>query len=97
MGMHLNALFQNDSKILAIPIDNTDKRTLWHLYVTFMCACAPRPAQPRPPAGTLSAAELRHHLLTILRGDVEAHVHVAHAALGACHIEHLPLVFQVCK
>jgi hypothetical protein len=93
VSVHMNAVLRTDARSLSIPIDHSDKLALWRLYVTFLAVCVPYTSPQRPP-GVMSGEELRKHLVAILRGEVEQHMLVARTALGACHVAHLPHVFQ---
>lgn len=94
VSAHMSTALRTDLRSLSIPLERTERLDLWRLYVTFLAACAPYPAVKRPPA-VMSADELRKHLVAILKGDVEMHIHVAQAALGSCHAGHLPAVLEV--
>jgi hypothetical protein len=96
ISVHMNGVLRTDARSLSIPLDNPERLTLWRLYVTWLAACAPYTALKRP-AGVMAGDELRKHLVSILRGDVEAHMMIARAALGACHVDHLPHVLKVCR
>lgn len=66
----------------------------WQLYTVFMMASEPYP-NVRRPANVRSSDELLTHLLSVLRGGVDVHMHAATAALGVCHQAHLHAMLQV--
>jgi hypothetical protein len=94
VSVHLNTVLRSDSRSLSIPLVLNDRLDLWRIYVTFLCACTPYTTAKRS-ASVMSGEELRRHLVAILRGDVELHMQIAHAALGSCHADHLVKVFEV--
>lgn len=94
VSMHLNTVLRSDSRSLSIPLVLNDRLDLWRVYISFLCACAPYTTAKRP-ASVMSGEVLRRHLVAILKGDVELHMQIAHAALGSCHADHLVHVFEV--
>jgi hypothetical protein len=90
----MNAALRTDSRSLSIPVEGgaASNLTLWQLSCAFLAASTPRAGAG---AAVMSGAELRGHLVAVVRGAVEEHLRAAQVALGRCHPAHFVPLLQV--